>query len=326
MTKYNIPESIIRSARERGEQLSYLMNNPIPDEIRTGQIWSTFQNLDLDGEEFYTDNPKIIVIVDTQPEEDSLFAAAPISTATQYASEYDLLISADKSALGFSFMIEVWNETPVYQKHLKQFLGTLAELETTVLTQIYSLQLFNDPIPTSLSRWVGLKIFGDDDPRLAFQEEELAAISYLAEAATLSVSLLISEAAEDMVSSVMSDFVAKVKPIFASLSNFAPLTKRKLAYAATEHENETFILAFPEDGENLIFELQEGLPSTKEIFLFVHFIASDYRNKECNTKVFMEESEFEFPKFILKAGTEVKANVGCDFNISDFSEVEIKVG
>lgn len=325
MTRFNIPDTIINTAIKRGKQLSDLINKSMPKTYEVGQIWSTFQSLKLEDQEFYADEPKLVVIIDVQQDTSSLVTTAPISTETHFASEYDLIISSQNSPVGFSFMIEVWNETPVYEKHLKSYLGSLSENEVSILTQIYSLQLFNDAVPETLSSWVGIDIIGKEDPRLEFQEKEILAISYLAEAATFSVSLSLSVAKESLINDFVSKVVFRIKPIFDSLSNFEPLMNKDLAFAATEHENETFILASPDRGKKFIFELQEGLPPTKELFLFVHFITREYENKKCSTKIISEKSGFEFPSFILKKGLEVKVNVGSDFNILDVTDVEVEV-
>jgi len=326
MTNYYLPESIIKNTLERGTQLRNLLITPSPEKYETGQIWSTYQFLELDNQEFYADEPKLVVIIDVQQEDTTLITAAPLSTETHFASEYDLIIAKRNSPLGFSFMIEVWNQTPVYEKHLKNFFGNLSDVEVNVLTQIHSLQLFNDPVPESLSRWVGLKLYGEEDPRFVYQEQEMIAISYLTEAATFRVSLSLSGADETEFSEAVSKFVCRIKPIFDSLSNYKPLINRKLAFAATEYENKTFILASPDKGKKFIFELVEGLPPTKDLFLIVHFVKKDFENKKCVTKFLSEELEFEFPSFTLKEGVEVKANVGSDYNILDFTEAEIKVG
>jgi hypothetical protein len=325
MTKFNIPENIINTAKKRGKQLSNLINNPQPGNYEVGQIWSTFQSLKLNDQDFYTDEPKLVVILTVQQDDTSLVSAAPISTETYFASEYDLIISKHDSPLGFGFMIEVWNETPVHTNHLKKQYGSLSESEIIVLKQIYSLQLFSDSIPETLFSWVGLNIFGEEDPRLAFQEKEVMAISYLAEAATFNVSLSLSVQKESLKEPLVSELVFTLKPIFDTLSNFGQLMSRELASASSEYENKTYILASPDEGNTFIFELQEGLPSTKELFLVVHFITKDIENKKCYTKIFSEKSKVEFPSFVLKKDMEVKVSVDSDFSIVDISDVEVKV-
>lgn len=323
MIRYEIPENIINAAKKKGKQLSNLLDKPLPTNYEVGQIWSTSQLLSLGERDFYTDEPKIVVILDVKQDEFSLVTAAPISTEIYFASEYDLIISKHDSPLGFEFMIEVWNETPVYEKHLKNFYGSLFDNVFHLLAQINSFQLNNDSIPQTLSSWVGLKIFSEEDPRLEFQEKEVMAISYLTEAATFNVSLSLPGLKESIIESFVSKTFFSIKPLFGKLSNYEQLMSRKLALASSEFENNTFILASPDEGKKFIFELQEGLPPTKEMFLFVHFISKEFENKKCFTHIVAKNSRFDFPAFILKTGLEVKVPVNPDFNMVDVFNAEV---
>ena len=68
--------------------------------------------------------PHLVVVIEFAAGTKSSYAnyhiiqIAPISAETEYASDGDLLIEEEESPLGYSFMIELWNEQPMLQENL----------------------------------------------------------------------------------------------------------------------------------------------------------------------------------------------------------------
>lgn len=326
MNKVDIPENIIKISKHKGEQLSDLLSTPLPEKIEVGQIWSTHQNFEITNKKFFTEDPRLLVILEVHQDCSLLVKAAPVSVEIQFASQYDLKISKHDSPMGFEFMVEVWNETPVYEKHLKQVLGKLSSDATQVMLKIYSLQLVNDPVPENIQDWVGLKMFCKEDPRITFQEDEVLALSYITRAATyyLNQSLSLLEQADD--EKQEAEFEFRVKTIFSELNNFRQLVSRDWALASSKEESKTHLVVSPDNGNFFIFEIQEGLPSSNELFLLAHHIAKDLEDRKCFIRMIFDRSSYAFPSFILSQEIEVKTLVDSDFDILAISEVEVRIG
>jgi 1,2-phenylacetyl-CoA epoxidase PaaB subunit len=195
-----IPEDILELSHARATSFCRVFEEETPVRKEVGQIWSTFSALALsDGRSFQTDDPRLVVILDAQGEWSDLgepLVTAPISLRVEMASEWDLLISQDLSPLGFSFIAEVWNQTPVVPVHLRNFIGRLPKEAEAALQYLYVALLEDEEVPSSLEKWVGVPLLGEEDPRLSFQRAEIAAVAYLATTATAALELELAREVE----------------------------------------------------------------------------------------------------------------------------------
>jgi hypothetical protein len=110
--------------------------------------------------------------------------AAPISISIQMAAEYDLILQRDTGPLGFDFMVEVWNETPVIPEQLRQYLGVLDNQFIEYLINLHVSYLLNESVPETVRPYVGPALGQEDDMRAVFQTGEIISVEYLARAAT----------------------------------------------------------------------------------------------------------------------------------------------
>ena len=61
---------------------------------------------------------------------------APLTVFTHMAAELDLVVSGEKSPLGFDFLAEVWNETPMLKGHLRRFLARVPDAVQAALATL----------------------------------------------------------------------------------------------------------------------------------------------------------------------------------------------
>lgn len=106
----------------------------------------------------------------TVAREDSL-EIAPLTTATQKAAEWDLLLSPDESDLGYAAALEVWNHGTVGYDQVQESLGSIAAELNEMFLAIWDAVFVEESPPPEAT--VGPPVVGDDDPRLLFQAEEV---------------------------------------------------------------------------------------------------------------------------------------------------------
>src|SRR5690606_28962106 len=185
MSKIIVPNDVRELSREHAPAFYKRLNRPQPDQIAIGQIWSTHQNVQLPGDlQIESTEPRLIVIL--VADQDDL-VAAPISISTQMAAEYDLILQGDTSPLGFDFMIEVWNETPIISEQLRQYLGILNNQFIEYLIKLHVSYLLNESVPETVRPYIGPALGQEHDMRAVFQTEEIISVEYLARAATASL-------------------------------------------------------------------------------------------------------------------------------------------
>lgn len=185
MSKIIVPNDVRELSREHAPAFYKRLNRPQPDQIAVGQIWSTYQNVQLPGDQqIESTEPRLIVILVSDQED---LVAAPISISTQMAAEYDLILQGDTSPLGFDFMVEVWNEIPVIPEQLRQYLGVLDNQFIEYLIKLHVSYLLNESIPETARAYVGQALGQEDDMRAVFQTEEIISVEYLARATTASL-------------------------------------------------------------------------------------------------------------------------------------------
>lgn len=187
MSKIIVPNDVRELSREHAPAFYKRLNRSQPDQIAVGQIWSTYQNVQLPGDQqIESAEPRLIVILVADQED---LVAALISISIQMAAEYDLILQRDTGPLGFDFMVEVWNETPVIPEQLRQYLGVLDNQFIEYLIKLHVSYLLNESVPETVRPYVGPALGQEDDMRAVFQTEEIRSVEYLARAATASLSL-----------------------------------------------------------------------------------------------------------------------------------------
>src|SRR5574341_751633 len=259
----HIPKHIKELSIESAERFNRIMKTPQPQRFEVGQIWSTYQTLQIpDGRVFQTDEPRLVVVL-REPEtssDNAILNTAIIALDAHMASEFDLVIKGEDSPLGFDFMIEIWNEAPVFQGHLKRFLAKLSDAMIEILMDLYRIYISDMEVTTQLKRWVGFRIFEENDPRLAFQEHEVEVASYLANASTAILSLEESQAKEtEFTKSFWTRSIErafKIKPVFENLhQHLGKSSEPKLAFASDIEESNTWIVHNESKDTGFTFEL-----------------------------------------------------------------------
>jgi hypothetical protein len=329
MSNLIIPQDIRKLSRQRAPRFHRILKTPPPDQIEVGQIWSTHSCLELsDDRHIEADEPRLVVILDgTGHPSESLdqITAAPVSLSIPMAAEFDLVVSGDASPLGFDFIIEVWNETPVVKGHLRQFLGKLSAEAIAALRGLYTAQLLNEDVPPTLAEWVGLRIMGENDPRLAFQEAEVETVSYLARTATAALlEMTVQEPESVAVIPIKPRWVFSLRPRLAKLSE--ALGSPKVAYAAgVAEEVDTYIV--DQTGDDLVFSFEllfrQRRPYT--IYLKVHRISSKLEGHRCVVTINATAGEWQSVPTELRTGAQILVGEDCSFRIDQVEMVKVEI-
>lgn len=95
---------------------------------------------------------------------------APISTETQWATEWDLVLEPPDSSLGYSAMVELWNHGAIPADHIVESLGTLADTLREEFESLYA-AVFVDAHPAGAH--TGPPVLSEADPRVSFQRDEI---------------------------------------------------------------------------------------------------------------------------------------------------------
>lgn len=152
-----------------------------PEALRFGQIWTTRPAHDEPAAEEV--QPRLVVLL-----ADALSGArqvsealpiAPLSLDLAYRSRDDLTVAEQESPLGYPFMVEVWNEAALLGEQLGRYVGILPQPLKRYLGLLYQAHLGLAVSLDELEDRLGPAILHPADPRLAFQDEEIAACSYL---------------------------------------------------------------------------------------------------------------------------------------------------
>lgn len=182
--RVNITPSLSRAImlfRERHQQ-SARETPGIPKEIQdgdlsAGQIWRTKSEEIVvpspRGAEYHSvtelnSRPHLVVVTRTEVDDSysgtdyHTILVAPVDGETEYKSEGDLLVAQEESPLGYSFIVQLWNEQPMLRENLDRCLGALGpEQHDTLLNALgdeessggnYSLEavilkgLYQDPV------------------------------------------------------------------------------------------------------------------------------------------------------------------------------------
>lgn len=102
---------------------------------------------------------------------DESFEIAPITDEREMATEWDLLLEADQSSLGYAAAIEIWNHGTVGRDQVDEVLGELDEPNLKGLLDLLEAVFVEASPPAGVT--VGPPVLGDADPRLLFQAAEV---------------------------------------------------------------------------------------------------------------------------------------------------------
>lgn len=314
MSNIMIPQDIRSLSRQRAPRFHGTLKTPQPDRIEPGQIWSTRLLLELpDGHRFETNEPRLVVILEGTGLPSELLeqiTVAPLSLPIQLAAESDLIVSGDASPLGFDFMVEVWNETPVLKGHLRRFLGRLPDEAVAAMRSLYRAQLLDEDVPPTLAGQVGLRIMGESDSRLAFQEAEIEAAAYLAQAATAALTLEVTakEPARATPALSKSRLRLELPLMIGRLPDFS------IAYAAgTVGDEDTYIVSHVGDEEHFTFELLVDRLPPYEVYLVVHQVSPELENRRCVITIQTAERELQSAPTALEVDAEIQVGRDPDF-------------
>jgi len=178
-----IPAEIQALARARGDRLREVLahdkNQPL---LGFGQLWiasTPEQTATMDNE------PRVIVVLDPSVEavrQEQSMLAVPLSLELAYQTELDLRVTAEESPLGYTFMVEVWNEITMLASQRARYLGILEPKQQEHLRALYRVHLgLEEDMSSELEAVVGSALLHEEDPRVDFQEREIAACDYLRE-------------------------------------------------------------------------------------------------------------------------------------------------
>ena len=330
MSNLMIPENIRKLSRQRAPKFYRILKTSPPGQIEPGQIWSTRSLVELrDGRHFEAGEPRLVVILDGagRPSEFlGQITVAPVSLSIQMAAESDLIVSGDTSPLEFDFLVEVWNETPVLKGHLKRFLGRLPDEAIAAMRSLYTAQLLNEDIPCMLAGWVGLRIMGENDSRLAFQEAEVEAVAYLARAATTALTLEMpaQESARVPAASMKPRWVFSLRPRLAKLSEV--LGRPAVAHAAgAAEEVETYIVHQPEGDASFMFELRFRQRRPYTIYLKVHKISSELEGRKSVVIVNSPVGEWQSVPTELRTDARIQVGEDPNFRLNQVQVVEVEI-
>jgi len=170
----SIPTDLQEAGRQRADRFRKVLALQAPAELRFGQFWTT----DLHGGRAGAVSPAVVVLDPASNRDEAErqgMVVAPISLAVGYAGPADLILGESESPPGYACMLEVWNEVALLPSQLGRYLGVLEQPLKRYLGLLYQAQLGIDVDISAVAAPVGPAILHADDPRVAFQEQEVTA-------------------------------------------------------------------------------------------------------------------------------------------------------
>jgi hypothetical protein len=324
-----VPDVIRTRSRARAIAFQHLLALPQPKHYAPGQIWSTRSDLALSAEQtFPTDDPRVIVVLETfEPVAETLphVMAAPISLDVQMATDFDVILDADKNPFNLHCMIEVWNEVPVLEVHLNRFLGTLSGDVTEIIFDLGAVRALGETPNATLAQWTGSVLFGSEDPRYAFQLAEVDAVSYLARAATAAIELpvAVTESAPVLEMPVRRPLVFTLQPVWDLLSKYT--RGPAVAFAAGEAEHERTLVHQRGAEASFIIEITHQKRPPYHISAIIHDLSANLADHQVVITVRTPALVFESAPAELKKETPIIIGEQARFKPADIESVTITI-
>ena len=331
MNKLKIPDDIRQASKESAQSFDKLSRIPQVEQLNVGQVWSTHSRLHLSSKHhFVTEDPRLIVILDGEGSRSATLeqvVAAPVSLSISMAAEYDLIVSGDAGPLGFDFLVETWNETPTVKGHLKQFLGKLSDEAIDSLVELYHTHIFGEDPAPALQQWIGPRIFGGNDPRLAFQESEIEAVSYLAQAATAALGLDTEVEKEVHIIDILSGAIRQAFDLPLSFGKLSDVLSASLVAQAASfgEELDTYFIDYSSHDEKVVFELLTNPSSPYDVYVVAREVSSPLVGHECAVKTRTMEAEFSSPPVVLHEGAKIRLGEDPSFQPDQVTTVTIEI-
>lgn len=298
-SKIFVPKDIRGLSRERAPEFYKRLSRSQPHQVSTGQIWSTHQSVQLpDGQKITSIEPRLIVILVADKEN---LVAAPISISTQMAAEHDLILKGHASPLGFDFMIEVWNETPVISEQLRQYLGILDDEFIEYLVNLHASYLLDETVPEAVQQYVGPALSQENDIRIGFQAEEILSVEYLARAATASLMLVHTK----QVALTKDRVIDLGQPIWDLLDNVLGHGKA-IAHATGGQAEDTLSYFVVHDDEDYELVLELLVRRKRDIYVHVHKVGNNLEGKRGVIILETAETILRSESTVLKAGENIE--------------------
>ncbi|MBZ0188653.1 MAG: hypothetical protein K8F91_20575 [Candidatus Obscuribacterales bacterium] len=272
-----------------------------------------------DGQRFEADEPKLLVILVADKND---LVAAPISLQTEMATEFDLIVQNTDGPLGFGFMVEVWNETPITIKHLRHYLGALDDEYTELLIELHAAYLCNESVPENVLPYVGIRIRQEDDFRLEFQANEINAVEYLSRAATAFLNNTLIEQEAQSVKRVLN----LGHPIWELLNNVLgqnPAVALAAGGQTIEAEKGWFVV-YGEGDSKLILELL--VRRKRQVYAHVHHVGKNLERKVGVIILRLENSTISSEPTELTENTNIELGMYPDFQFDNVTqEIELEL-
>jgi hypothetical protein len=328
----HVPDDIRTLSQARAAQFNTLRNALQPEQIAVGQVWTTQSQMTLpDGRAFQTDDPRLVVVLEMDdPAEGVLPHAitAPLSTETAMASDFDLILSQEISEFGFDCMVETWNQVPMLLIQCKHYVGSLPDQAVDVMKDLVTAKLFGDVPDPALAAWTGPTLFGINDPRYAFQQAEVAAVTYLAAAATAAIELRVTAPAVSRRTAATASprLVYRLGVTLARLSRYLSPQVPKVAYAASAAQEEDRYLIHQEDGEaGFTLELLHRQRQPYTIYIEVHQVGTAIAAHQSTITVTTTSGSWTSAPAPLLVGATITIGEEPRFRIDDVQQVVVSV-
>ena len=326
MKEIKIPYEIRELSRQKALTFHKVINSPTPEKVTAGQIWSTKSKFELpDGRRFETEEPRLIFVFQADYNRAEAYkhvVGFPISVSTEMASIYDCILPKEESNLDFEFMIEVWNETPVLVGQLSRYVGALSEHQTAQVQELYFSYFHGDVISAGFNLTIGSQIYGESDPRFAFQEKEIFAVSYLANAATAALEL--DDVPEEEGTKINGNWHKfEFEPFFAKLSGI--FKNRETAFAATFEEEERFLIHNPSPEYGFTFELLSRKRPPYIIYIEVLKVSPELLGHTCMVSVKAEFKSWNSKMCTLLENSIIEVGQDPEFRREEVDTVELEV-
>lgn len=301
MQEHSVPENIRKLSRTRALNFYKRPSQKSTNQLEPGQIWSTYEVLELGDQLFETQDARLIVILKI----DENLIVAPISMQTEMASQYDLMVLGRDNPLGFEFMIEVWNEAVAIKQHLRRLVAELSQFHKEMLEELYIAYLLDEAPTPSIENYIGIPIQGKEDERYYFQVDELAAITYLSKAATyaLESNALVNQVTEKQT-------IILPRPQIGKRREFLMAVQVARAADPSIDEVESFFIPYDQPGEELLLEVLSGKRRPYNIWLYVHFVGKSIQGKEC--RVILKTRNIELISDIVQLMPNAEIQLGQD--------------